>query len=85
MKLLCNLNLFALEQTIYAIDDAGTVNPVAAIELEQLPEIMTALIGEYHATNVVLSGSGSYASTMAEEIKNWNASHYNHQVEIEVI
>ena len=85
MKLLCNLNLFALEQTIYAIDDAGTVNPVAAVELEQLPEIMTAMIGEYNATKVVLSGSGSYANTVAEEIKNWNTSHYNHNVEIEVI
>lgn len=85
MKLLCNLNLFALEQTIYAIDDAGTVNPVAAVELEQLLEIMTAMIGEYNATKVVLSGSGSYANTIAEEIKNWNASHYNHNIEIEVI
>lgn len=85
MKLLCNLNLFALEQTIYAIDDAGTVNPVAAVELEQLPEIMTAMIGEYNATKVVLSGNGSYANTIAEEIKNWNASHYNHSIEIEVI
>jgi hypothetical protein len=85
MKLLCNLNLFALEQTIYAIDDSGTVNPVAAVELEQLPEIITAMIGEYSATKVVLSGSGSYASTIAEEIKNWNTSHYNHNIEIEVI
>jgi hypothetical protein len=85
MKLLCNLNLFALEQTIYAIDDTGTVNPVAAVELEQLPEIITAMIGEYSVTKVVLSGSGSYANTIAEEIKNWNASHYNHSIEIEVI
>lgn len=85
MKLLCNLNLFALEQTIYAIDDAGTVNPVAAVELEQLPEIITAMIGEYSATKVVLSGSDSYANTIAEEIKNWNTSHYNHNIEIEVI
>lgn len=67
------------------IDEVGTVNPVAAVELEQLPEIITAMIGEYSATKVVLSGNNSYANTVAEEIKHWNASHYNHNFEIEVI
>ena len=86
MKVLCNLNLFALEQTIYLIDDHGTVNPVAAAEIEQLPEVVAAVCNEYSAHKVVLSGNVAYASTIADDIHAFGLKHYSdNNIQVEVI
>ena len=86
MKVLCNLNLFALEQTIYLIDNYGTVNPVAVAEMEQLPEVVAAICNEHSAYKVVLSGNVAYASTLAEDIQALGLKNYsNNNIQVEVI
>ena len=86
MKILCNLNLFTLEQTIYLIDDNGTVNPIAVAEMEQLPEVISAICSEYSAHDVVLSGNEVYAQNLAETIKEFGLKNYsNNNIEVEII
>lgn len=86
MKVLCNLNLFAFEQMIYLIDDAGTVTPVAAIEIEQLPEVISAICNEHNAKKIILTGSDAYANGLINDIKKFSALHYNNKnIEVEII
>jgi hypothetical protein len=86
MKVLCNLNLFAFEQTIYVIDDMGTVTPVAAIEIEQLPEVIAAICSEHGARKAILTGNEAYAQGLSDEIKEFSSTHYNdNNIEVEII
>ena len=86
MKVLCNLNLFALEQTVYLINDMGTVSPIAIAEMEQLPEVIAAVCSEYGAHRVVLSGNVAYSQSLAEDIKQFGLTNYSdNNIEVEVI
>lgn len=86
MKILCNLNLFALEQTIYLIDDQGEVNPIAATEIEQLPEVIAAICNEYDAHDVTLIGNNIYALNLADGIREYGLKHYsNNKIEVRII
>lgn len=86
MKVLCNLNLFTLEQTIYLIDDMGAVNPVAIVEMEQLPEVIAAVCSEHGAHKVVLSGNVAYSQSLAESIRRFGLKNYSdNNIEVEVI
>lgn len=86
MKLLCNLNLFALEQTIYSINEFGESQQIAATEMEQLPATLSAIYNELSAEKIILIGLKSYANPIAQQIKQFAAMHYkNNNIEIEVV
>lgn len=86
MKILCNLNLFALDQTIYLLKDDGSVEAIAQAEMEQLPEVISAICSEYDTRKVVLNGSVAFAQTIAEDITTFSAKNYNNNtIQVEVI
>lgn len=86
MKVLCNLNLFDLEQTIYLIDDHGKVEPIAATEVEQLSEVIAAICNEYDAHDVTLTGNRIYALNLADNIEEYGLKHYsNNKIKVEII
>ena len=85
MKILCNLNLFALHQNIYLIDEAGNVSPLAAAELEQLPEVLAAICNEHSAHHVILNGNVAYADSIAENIREFGLKNYSNNIKVEVI
>lgn len=86
MKIICNLNLFSLDQIVYLATDAGTIEPIAEVEMEQLPEVLAAVCNEYDTHEVLLSGYTVYAETIAEDVKEFGLKHYsNNNIKVEVI
>lgn len=86
MKIICNLNLFALDQIIHLATDAGTIEPIAEVEMEQLPEVLAAVCNEYDTHEVILSGHTVYAESIAEDVKEFGLKHYsNNNIKVEVI
>lgn len=86
MQIICNLNLFALDQIIYLATDTGTVEPIAEVEMEQLPEVIAAVCNEYGTHQVILGGHTTYAETIAEDVREYGLKHYsNNNIKVEVI
>lgn len=86
MKILCNLNLFSLNQIIYLVDNNEKVKEIATVSMTQIPKAINELCNEYSVNKVIMSGYGVYAKEISKDITEYNLSHYNnHNIEIEVI
>lgn len=86
MKLLCNLNLFTLEQTIYLINEFGESQQIAVTEMGQLPATLSTIYNELSAEKIILMGLETYANPIVQQIRQFAAIHYkNNNIEIEVI
>lgn len=76
MKLICNINLFSLNQIIYC-SNYETVTPIAEVTLEDLPATVAAICAEKRIANVVLTGNSVYGETVADDIRTYALKNYN--------
>lgn len=78
-KIYCNINLFTIEQKVYIIDtETGESVCVATTEVEQLPEVISALSNEKGIFDIHLDGGPAYGATVAQDIATFAKSFYSH-------
>lgn len=77
MKILCNINLFALESPIYVIDDNDQMEPIVSAMIEELPEIIAALAHTRGIADIKLAGCQAYGEALKTQIYEYTMQHYN--------
>lgn len=86
-KVLCVLNIFDFEQTVYIIDDStGERDIVALSPAEELTSVISAICNEKHIYDVILSGNLTYSNLIKNSIISYsNLNYNNNKINVEVV
>ena len=86
-KVLCVLNIFDFEQTVYIIDDnTGERDIVALAPAEELTSVISAICNEEHIYDVILSGNLTYSNLIKNSIISYsNLNYNNNKINVEVV
>jgi hypothetical protein len=86
-KVLCVLNIFDFEQTVYIIDDdTGERDIVALAPAEELTAVISAICNEENIYNVILSGNLTYSNLIKDSITTYsNLNYKNNKINVEVV
>ena len=86
-KVLCVLNIFDFEQTVYIIDDStGERDIVALAPAEELTSVISAICNEEHIYDVILSGNLTYSNLIKNSIISYsNLNYNNNKINVEVV
>lgn len=86
-KVLCVLNIFDFEQTVYIIDDStGERDIVALAPTEELTSVISAICNEEHIYDVILSGNLTYSNLIKNSIISYsNLNYNNNKINVEVV
>lgn len=86
-KVLCVLNIFDFEQTVYIIDDnTGERDIVALAPAEELTSVISAVCNEEHIYDVILSGNLTYSNLIKNSIISYsNLNYNNNKINVEVV
>lgn len=86
-KVLCVLNIFDFEQTVYIVDDnTGERDIVALAPAEELTSVISAICNEEHIYDVVLSGNLTYSNLIKNSIISYSDLNYNNnKINVEVV
>lgn len=86
-KVLCVLNIFDFEQTVYIVDDnTGERDIVALAPAEELISVISAVCNEEHIYDVILSGNLTYSNLIKNSIISYsNLNYNNNKINVEVV
>lgn len=86
-KVLCVLNIFDFEQTVYIIDNnTGERDIVALAPAEELTSVISAVCNEEHIYDVILSGNLTYSNLIKNSIISYsNLNYNNNKINVEVV
>lgn len=87
-KILCILNIFDFEQTVYIVDDnTGERDIIALAPAEELTSVISAICNEKDIYDVILSGNLTYSNLIKDSIIAYSNLHYGHnnKINIEVV
>lgn len=85
-KIVCELHMFSLNQNIYVIDDDGTHEIAVPANMEELPEIISALCHSKNIDKVMLTGNSVFGAAVAEDILAYSKQQYKeNNIEVEVV
>ena len=88
-KIVCNLNLFDINQNVYIIDyetDSHSVKTFSQISMDELPNFIQALAEEEQVETIVLNGENTYCKAMAENVAKYFSNNYStNKINIEVM
>ena len=86
-KIVCNINMFSMQQSIWLIDDE-TNNIIYSGDsaLHNLPETISALSAKYDVSHICLNDNDEHGALLAKNILEYSKEMYsNNNLEIEVI
>lgn len=66
-KVICNFNMFDIEQTVYIYTDSNTT-PIARCSMDELGEIITNICFNSNINNVHLFGDTKYVESILHDI-----------------
>lgn len=86
-KIICNLNLFAMNSPIFILDtDTGNLEHICDSGLLLLPTTLSALSADKQISKVCLSGNKQYGYKIAQDTLEYSKTNYSeNNIEIEVI
>jgi hypothetical protein len=86
-KVLCVLNIFDFEQTVYVMDDVtGERDIVALAPAEELTAVISAICNEKDIYDVILSGNLTYSNLIKDSITAYsNLNYNNNKINVEVV
>lgn len=86
-KVLCVLNIFDFEQTVYVMDDdTGERDIVALAPAKELTAVISAICNEEDIYDVILSGNLTYSNLIKDSITAYfNLNYKNNKINVEVV
>ena len=83
-QVICNFNMFDIEQTVYVYADNAVV-PIAKCAMDELGEVITSIRFNSNANKVHLFGNEKYVDTILRDIDLHSGSAYsNGMIHVEV-
>ena len=86
-KIICNLNMFSMQQPVCVIDlDTNSILYSANATIEELPKMISSLSNEYETPYISLVDNKIYGDKIAHDIVEYTKTNYsNNNIEVEVI
>lgn len=84
-KLLCNIELFNLNQNIYTVDiDTGDIDLVATTTLDSIVKTISILSHTMSISNISLIGSIGFGEQIAKDIIEYSKTNYDNNINLEI-